>query len=78
MESGIYSFYRIPEGIRLGIIEGSVLNAEYGITARTIIAKIDGKPAREISDRDMWNMDVFRARNFTVLEDGRERTIEFK
>ncbi|MDR1073369.1 MAG: hypothetical protein LBL45_06805 [Treponema sp.] len=78
LEAGIYSFYRIPEGITLGIIEGSVLNAEYGITERTIITKIDGKPAREISDRDMWNMDIFKVKNFTVLEDGNERTIEFK
>jgi hypothetical protein len=78
LESGIYSFYRIPEGITLGIIEGSVLNAEYGITERTIITKIDGNPVWEMSDTDMMNMDIFRARNFTVLEDGRERTVEFK
>ncbi|MDR0707049.1 MAG: hypothetical protein LBF60_04115 [Treponema sp.] len=78
LESGIYSFYRTPEGIALGIIEGSVLNAEYGITERTIIAKIDGKLAREISDRDMWNMDIFRVKNFIVLEGGEERTMEFK
>ncbi|MDR0374815.1 MAG: hypothetical protein LBH85_03740 [Treponema sp.] len=77
LESGIYSFYRTPEGITLGIVEGSVLNAEYGVTERTIVTKIDGKPAREIRDADMWNMDVSRIKNFTVLEGGGERTIEF-
>ncbi|MDR1127438.1 MAG: hypothetical protein LBL06_04835 [Treponema sp.] len=78
LESGIYSFYRTPEGITLGIIEGSVLNTEYGITERTVITKIDGKPVQEISDRDIWNMDMFKIKNFTVLEDGNERTMEFK
>jgi hypothetical protein len=78
LASGIYSFYRIPEGITLGIVEGSVLNAEYGVTERTIIARIDGKPAQEISNADMWNMDISRVKNFTVLEDGKERTVELK
>ncbi|MDR0784884.1 MAG: retroviral-like aspartic protease family protein, partial [Treponema sp.] len=74
LEVGIYSFYRIPEGITLGIIKGSVLNSEYGITERTVIAKIDGKPVREISDADMWKQDIFKVRQVTVLEDGKERT----
>jgi hypothetical protein len=60
LESGIYSVYRTPEGITLGIVEGSFLNKEYSITERTVITKIDGKPVQEISDRDMWNMDIFR------------------
>jgi hypothetical protein len=77
LESGIYSFYRIPEGITLGIIKGSVLNSEYGITEKTVIAKIDGEPVQEISDADMWNMDIFRVKNFTVLGDRNERVIEF-
>jgi hypothetical protein len=78
LESGIYSFYRTPEGITLGVIAGSVLNTEYGITERTIITKVDGKPVQEISDTDMWNMDIFKVKNFTVLEDGDEWTMEFK
>ncbi|MDR1219349.1 MAG: hypothetical protein LBK73_07055 [Treponema sp.] len=77
-ESGIHSFYRTPDGITLGVIEGSFLNKEYGVTERTVIAKIDGKPAQEISDMDIWNMDIFKVKNFTVLEDGKERTMEFK
>jgi hypothetical protein len=75
LASGIYSFYRTPEGITLGIIEGSVFNTEYGITEKTIITKIEGKPVQEISDTVLWEMDIPKVKDFTVLENGRERII---
>jgi hypothetical protein len=78
LETGIHSFYRVPEGVTLGIIKGSVLNTEYGITEKTVITRIDGKPVQEISNTDMWNMDIAGVKNFTVLENGNERTLEFK
>jgi hypothetical protein len=77
LESGIYSFYRSLEGITLGIIEGSFLNKEYGITERTIITKINGKAVREMSDTELWNMDIFKVKDFTILDNGEERTMVF-
>lgn len=77
LESGIYSFYRTPEGITLGIIKGSFLNTEYGITERTVITKIDGKPVKEISDNELWNIDIVKVKNFTILNNDEERTVEF-
>ncbi|MDR0645338.1 MAG: hypothetical protein LBG05_10635 [Treponema sp.] len=74
LASGIYSFYRTPEGITLGIIAGSVLNVEYGITEKTVITKIDGKPAQRISDAALREMDISKVKDFTVLE-RRERII---
>jgi hypothetical protein len=75
LESGIYLFYRTQEGITPGVIAGSVLNTEYGITERTVITKINGKPVRDMSDTELWDTDI---KDFTILEDGNERTMVFK
>jgi hypothetical protein len=77
LESGIYSFYRTPDGITLGIIEGSFLNKEHGVTEKTVITKIDGKTVREISDTELWNTDFSKVKDFAFLDNGEERTRVF-